>query len=106
MTMKRPATIEDYQELVHQAIIEVDDLRAAVEFDEEFMEGALNFVDILDDHLKTLHNSIKDGTYNFADEDLPFMAFVKGQSNLVLPFKGLLTLINSTHRKGLENAEN
>ena len=105
MTMKRPATIEDYQELVNQAIFEVDDLRAAVEFDEEFMEGALNFVDTMDGQLKQLHNSIKDGSYTFADEDLPFMPFVKVQSNLVLPFKGLLVLINSTHRKGLENAE-
>ncbi|MDH5571636.1 MAG: general secretion pathway protein GspF [Gammaproteobacteria bacterium] len=105
MAMKRPATIADFKELVNQAIYEVDDLRAAVEFDEEFMEGALNFVDILEEQLKTLHRSIKDDSYVFVNEDLPFMAFVKEQSNLVLPFKGLLTLINSTHRRGLEKAE-
>jgi len=37
--MKRPATMEAYQELINQALIEVDELRMSIEYDEEFMEG-------------------------------------------------------------------
>ncbi len=103
--MKRPATFEDYIELVEQAIFEVEELRFSVEFDEEFMEGALNFVDILEQQLTGLLASLKEERYEFSDEDLSFMAFVKGQSTLILPFKGLLSLINSTHRKGLDTVE-
>ncbi len=103
--MKRPATIEAYIDLVEQGIFEVEELRFSVEFDEEFMEGALNFVDILDHQLKELLSSLKEDRYEFDDEDLPFMELVKHQSNLILPFKGLLNLINTTHRKGLETAE-
>lgn len=103
--MKRPATFEDYIELVEQAIFEVEELRFSVEFDEEFMEGALNFVDILEQQLTDLLTKLKEEHYEFSNEDLPFMTFVKGQSNLVLPFKGLLSLINNTHRKGLETTE-
>ncbi len=103
--MKRPATMDAYIDLVEQGLFEVEELRFSVEFDEEFMEGALNFVDILEQQLKDLMASLKEGHYEFADEDLPFMELVKTQSNLILPFKGLLTLINTTHRKGLEPAE-
>ncbi len=100
--MKRPATFEKYIDLVEQALFEVEELRFSVEFDEEFMEGALNFVDILEQQLTDLLNSLEEERYEFGDEDLPFMTLVKGQSNLILPFKGLLSLINNTHRKGLE----
>ena len=100
--MKRPATIEAYIDLIEQGIFEVEELRFSVEFDEEFMEGALNFVGILEQQLKEMMTSLKEERYEFADEDLPFMSLVKNQSNLILPFKGLLTLINTTHRKGLE----
>ncbi len=103
--MKRPATFEDYIELVEQAIFEVEELRFSVEFDEEFMEGALNFVDILEQQLTDLLTSLKEERYEFSDEDLPFMTLVKGQSNLILPFKGLLSLINNTHRKGLDTVK-
>ncbi|VAX12783.1 hypothetical protein MNBD_GAMMA24-1773 [hydrothermal vent metagenome] len=103
--MKRPATLEKYIDLVEQALFEVEELRFSVEFDEEFMEGALNFVGILEQQLIGLLTSLKEERYEFTDEDLPFMTIVRGQSNLILPFKGLLNLINNTHRKGLETAE-
>jgi len=100
--MKRPATIDAYIDLIEQGIFEVEELRFSVEFDEEFMEGALNFVGILEHQLKEMMSSLKEQSYEFVDEDLPFMTLVKNQSNLILPFKGLLNLINTTHRKGLE----
>lgn len=102
MTMKRPATMEAFQELVNQALIEVEELRFSIEFDEEFMVDALSFVGELENQLKDLLAEMQAGNYEFKEEDLPFMQIVKGQNKVILPFKGLLTQINSTHRLGLE----
>ena len=45
---------------------------------------------------------MEDGSYDFADADLPFMAIVDKQNEQVLPFKRMLRLINLTHRQGLD----
>ncbi|MGW8227550.1 MAG: hypothetical protein ACWGOW_01550 [Gammaproteobacteria bacterium] len=99
--VKRPATMEDYIELVESALFDVEELRMSVEFDMEFMEGALSFIEPLEKGLRDLLNSLKDGSYEFADEDLPFMPIVEAQQNVMLPFKPVLRQINETHRKGL-----
>ena len=99
--VKRPATMEDYIELVESALFDVEELRMSVEFDMEFMEGALSFIEPLEKGLRDLLNSLKDGSYEFADENLPFMPIVEAQQNVMLPFKPVLRQINETHRKGL-----
>ena len=45
--VRRPASMEEYLELVKSALFDVEELRMSVEFDSEFMEGALGFVDPL-----------------------------------------------------------
>ena len=101
--MKRPATMEDYIELVKSALFDVEELRMSVEFDMEFMEAALGFVDPLEKGLRELLNSLENGSYEFVDEDLPFMPLVEAQQNVMLPFKPLIRQINETHRKGLRD---
>ncbi|MDH5447365.1 MAG: general secretion pathway protein GspF [Gammaproteobacteria bacterium] len=105
MAIDRPSTMEDYIELVNQALFEVDELRSSIEYDEEFMGDALNYVESLENGLKSLYASMKSGTYQFADEDLGFMANVKKAPGIPIPFKTMLRLINQTHRLGLEEAE-
>ena len=100
--VKRPATMEEYLELVKSALFDVEELRMSVEFDMEFMEGALSFVEPLAKDLRDLQNAIEDGSYDFADADLPYMPIVQSQSNITLPFKPVLRMINETHRKGLQ----
>ncbi|MCW9025005.1 MAG: general secretion pathway protein GspF [Gammaproteobacteria bacterium] len=100
--MKRPATMDVYIDLVNQALVEVEELRFSIEYDEEFMEDAMGFVGQLESQLKEMEASMKDGSYQFVDEDLPFMATVKSHHQVILPFKGLLSQINNTHRQGLE----
>ena len=100
--VKRPATMEAYLELVKSALFDVEELRMSVEFDTEFMEGALSFVEPLENGLRGLQNALTDGSYEFADTDLPFMSIVESQSNVLLPFKPVLRQINETHRKGLQ----
>ena len=45
---------------------------------------------------------MRDGSYEFADKDLPFMEIVRQHGVFTLPFRDLLNLINETHRKGLQ----
>ena len=103
--VRRPATMEEYLELIESALFDVDELRMSVEFDMEFMEGAMGFVDPLAKDLRDMQNAIKDGSYEFADNDFPFMPIVQSQPNLNLPFKPVLRMINETHRKGLQTEE-
>ncbi len=42
------------------------------------------------------------GSYEFTDNDLPLMEIVKGNDDTFLPFCDLLSVINDTHRNGLE----
>lgn len=102
--MRRPSTLDGYKHLVNEAIVEVDELRMSVEYDEEFMEDVMGFVGRLEKHLSDLQDALQSGGYEFTDEDLPFMEIINSQGRFVLPFQGLLKLINQTHRQGLETA--
>jgi hypothetical protein len=98
---QRPKTPEAYVELINQAIFEIEDLRAAAEYDMDSMGGAMSFLDELEGHMKAMRKKMEDGVYRFEDRDLPFMAVVEKYSDSVLPFKYLLRMINATHRMGL-----
>ena len=60
------------------------------------------FIGPLEKSLKDLYQSMKDGNYEFATGDLPFMEIVEKYHDAQLPFKFLLKRINETHMKGLE----
>lgn len=101
--MKNPKTVDEYIDLVHQAVYEVDELRAVVEDDEDRRSMILPWVDAMDKELRAMYDSMVDGSYKFDPNgpDLPFMAIIKrfGPS---IPFKPLLNVINHTHRFGLD----
>lgn len=101
----KPKTAEQYIELVKNAKFEVEEVRMAAEYDMDSMGEALNFIDELEKGLDDMINSMKEGTYKFADEDLPFMHIVANQDDSVLPIKYLLRTINETHREGLDIEE-
>ncbi len=103
--MQRPRTPEEYVELVRQSLLEAEELRQAADYDTDEMAAALGFLDPLEIELRKLYDSMKDGSYDFADVDLPFMAIVDKQNERVLPFKRMLRLINLTHRQGLDAGE-
>ena len=94
--------MEEYQELIKQALFDVQDLRASVEFDEEFMSEALVFVDPLEAHIRELRQAVTEGNYQFSKQHLPFMPIVYQTPGSLLPFKQLLIQINETHIHGLE----
>jgi len=103
--IKRPATPEAYVNLVKQALFEIDDLRAAIEYDMEGMQGSIGFVDDLERAVRQVYDAMVDGSYEFQNKDLPFMEIVRQQGVFSLPFRDLLNLINDTHRKGLDVGE-
>ena len=97
--------MEEYQELIRQALFDVMDLRASVEFDEEFMGEALVFIDPLETYIRELKQAVTEGSYRFSKQNLPFMPIVYQTPGSLLPFKQLLIQINETHIHGLEASE-
>jgi hypothetical protein len=102
MPVPRAKTVEEYVDLVDQALFEIEELRMAAEYDMDSMGASLKFVDKLERQVRELRASMGDGSYHFADRDLPFMDLVEDTSDDHLPFKYLLRMINETHRKGLD----
>lgn len=100
--MKRPATVEEYVALIKDALYEVEEMRAAIEFDEEFMSDASGYIDELEKNLNEILQSMKEGSYCWRTGDLKFMDFVRKLDERVLPFRSLLIRINDTHKNGLE----
>ena len=98
----RAHSTEEYVDMINQAIDETFDLRQAIEFDEEFMAEGRALVDELEACLKALYESMKDGSYEFATGDLPYIALMKNYHQEMVPFRYLLKRINETHMKGLE----
>lgn len=93
---------EEFVDLVHQAVYEVDELRACMEDDEEFGMGRYeHFIDALDAALRELYDDIISNRYSGAGMggDLPFMKIVN-RFERDIPFRDLLKIINSAHRKG------
>ncbi len=103
MSIPRAKTVAQYVDLVDQAIFETEELHMASEYDMESPGSSRKFADKLEKQLRVLRNSMADGSYAFANRDLPFMEIVHGQPDAFLPFKYLLRMINETHRKGLDN---
>lgn len=101
--MKRPANLNELTDLVHEAVYEVDELRACLEHDDDEASTYTPYLDTLDGMLRELHESLTAGKYNGpgTGEDLPFMPlFKKHERNI--PFRELLRTINATHREGYE----
>jgi hypothetical protein len=101
----RAHSTDEYVDMIRQAIDETFDLRQAIEFDEEFLAEARPLVDVIEGALKEMYESMKNGTYEFATGDLPYVAEMKKYHESMVPFRYLLKRINETHNKGLELTE-
>lgn len=101
--MKKAHTLEELIDLVHEAIYEVDELRACLEHDDEEAAIYMPYLDSLDTMLRELHESMATGRYAGVGqgEDLAFMPLFKKHERDI-PFRDLLRIINATHREGFE----
>jgi len=102
MSLRRARTPEEYIEWVQQAVFEVGDLHACLEFEmEEEMGKFPAYLEPLEQSIKDLYETMKAGNYHFGREDLPFMNLVHNYGEDI-PFATLLKQINETHRKGMD----
>lgn len=93
-------SMAEFKMLVREALGEIDDLRASIDYDEENMGGALGFIDELEAAVKQLYESIENGTYQPGQGELPFMEIVRNADAQLLPFKHLFERIEQSHEKG------
>jgi hypothetical protein len=101
--MKKAQNLDQLIDLVHEAVYEVDELRACLEHDDEEASTYTPYLDDLDRMLRELHESMTSGTYGGVGNggDLAFMPLFK-QHERSIPFRELLRTINATHREGYE----
>ena len=101
--IRKVKTAEDYIDMVKSLREDVFDLREAVEYDPDEMGRAALFVEPLERIVNELYNSFVDGSYEFKDEDLPYMQIVKENNyTAILPMLNLLKEVNHVHRNGLD----
>ena len=95
-------TREQFENMIQDVLDEIDDLKAAIEYDEEFIGDAMNLVGPLEKDIHDLREQVKSGNYEFGcNEDLPFVGRLKTADARLLPFGQLLVWINRVHRDGL-----
>jgi len=101
--MKKAKNLNELIDLVHEAVYEVDELRACLEHDDEEASTYTPYLDKLDAMLRALHESMSSGQYGDAGQgtDLDFMPLFKKHERDI-PFRELLRVINATHREGYE----
>ena len=101
--MKKAKDINQLIDLVHEAVYEVDELRACLEHDDEEASTYTPYLGSLDSMLRALHESMVSGKYGGVGkgEDLAFMPLFKNPERSI-PFRELLRTINATHREGYE----
>ena len=101
--IRKIRTPEEYIEMVKELREDVFDLREAVEYDPDEMGRAALVVEPLEKIVEALYNSFADGSYEFKDEDLPYMQIVKENNyTAILPMLHLLKEVNRIHRDGLD----
>jgi hypothetical protein len=98
---KSVSDLDELIDLVHQAIYEIDELRACYEHEFEEEEMDLPFLDQLELILKQLYEDMVAGRYlgPGLHEDLPYTPIVQRWERRI-PFRELLHRINHTHRHG------
>ena len=104
MAIQRARTAEEYADMVKQAKFEVDDLKNCLLYEMEELTSFPAFIEILEEGVNELYQSMVDGRYAFGREDLPFMEIAAMNAEQI-PFHVLLQQINETHRRGLDVGE-
>ena len=92
---------DEYIELINQALDDVEDLRAAIEYDEEYMGNAAMIVEPISRELGGLRAAIISGEYQIGrDGWLDFVTALQNADHQAVPFWSLLKLILETHQQG------
>ena len=100
--MRRASTVDEYVAMIRDAVYEVEEMRAAIEYDEEYMSDSSKIIDELESSLKEIMDAMQKGTYAWRTGDLRYIPMIKDLDERIVPFRSLLLRINDTHKHGLE----
>ena len=93
----------EFIEVINQALDDADDLRAAIEYDDEFMGNAALIVEPVTIGLNRLLAAIKSGEYQIGRGDwLDFLIVLQNADHRSVPIWPLLKLILETHQRGYQ----
>lgn len=101
MARSRARDKDEFIDLINQALDDVDDLRAAIEYDEEFMGNAAMLVEPISVELSKLQVAVRNDEYLTGDDGwLDFVTALQNSDHHAVPFWPLLKLILETHQRG------
>jgi hypothetical protein len=100
--MRRAKTVEEYVAWLKDALYEVEDMRASIEYDEEGMGATKPYIEEIESSLKGVFKLMESGDYCWNTGDLSYISVIRDLDESVLPFRQLLIRINETHNQGLE----
>ncbi|RDH82366.1 MAG: hypothetical protein DIZ80_08710 [endosymbiont of Galathealinum brachiosum] len=103
--MRRARTVEEYVAWMKDALYEVEDMRASIEYDEEGMGATKPFIEEIESSLKNVFKQMESGEYCWNTGDLSYISVIRELDESVVPFRQLLIRINDTHKNGLETEE-
>jgi hypothetical protein len=102
--MPEPKTPEEFMALLDDALFEMEELRAAVEFEEGSERDLSDVVPVftqIEDGLKQLRSGLMDGSRQLSSgQDLPFMGLVH-EWKIRIPVARLIIQVNDLQRRGL-----
>jgi len=102
-TRARARNRDELIEIINQALDEVEDLRAAIEYDEEYRGESSIIVEPTASGLTQLLAAINNDEYQVGEGDwLGFLDGLREIDHRAVPFWPLLRLIIETHEKGYQ----
>jgi hypothetical protein len=102
----RARSPDELTEIVNQALDEVEDLRTAIEYDEEFMGESSIIVEPASAGLTRLLSAINNNEYQPGEGDwLQFLETLRDTDQRAVPFWPLLKLIVDTHQNGYQTED-
>lgn len=102
----RARNLSELVEIINQALDEVEDLRAAIEFDEEFRGESSIIVEPVSAGLSRLLSAINEDRYSIGEGDwMEFLEPLRDRDHRAVPFWPLLQLIIDTHDAGFQESK-
>lgn len=102
----RPQSSQELVEIINQALDEVEDLRAAIEYDEAYLGGSSIIVEPVSKGLSQLLAAINSDEYIPGQGNwLAFLDAIRSMDHRAVPFWPLLKLIIETHDKGYQASD-
>lgn len=97
--------MQEYIGILNDILDELDDLRASIEYDEEYMGGSAGLIEPLEAGVRDFLKAVQSDDYQFGEGEWDFFDLARNANALLLPFKTLFTRAEMTHKQGLEEAE-